>query len=134
MPAHLTLFQHLPPSIDTELRRQLAAETRGVPAPAARVAGIMGLDRGTAFRIESPRLEEIRGRLADHFHGLLIPQDQAGWRPHVTIQNKVEPGAARALRRALEQGFRPRPIVITGLAAWHYRGGLWDPLSRHAFD
>ncbi|RJF92920.1 2'-5' RNA ligase family protein [Sphingomonas cavernae] len=133
VPAHLTLFQHLPPAIEPELRDQLSAATRGMPSPAARVTGVMRLDRGVALRVGSPALDEIRAQLAEHFHGLLIVQDQAGWRPHITIQNKVEPSAARALADTLEQAFRPRPLAIAGLAAWRYRGGLWEPLSRHRF-
>lgn len=93
----------------------------------------MRMDRGVALRIDSPALDEIRARLAEHFHGLLIAQDQAGWRPHVTIQNKVEPRVARALAEALEQAFRPRPLAIAGLAAWRYRAGTWEPLARHRF-
>lgn len=133
MPAHLTLFQHLPPSIEVELRHQLTIETRGRPAPAARIAGVMRLDRGAGFRIDSPELEAIRARLAEHFHGLLIAQDEAGWRPHVTIQNKVEPAAAKVLAEALQHDFRPRALTIAGLASWRYRSGLWEPLSRHRF-
>jgi hypothetical protein len=131
--AHLTMFHHIAPDLATELRQRLNAETRGLPAPAARLAGVMSLGRGTAFRIESPELEAIRARLADAFRGMLMPQDQAGWRPHVTVQNKVEPAAARALKAELEAGFAPRPIAIVALGAWWYRGGPWEPLSRHMF-
>ena len=77
---------------------------------------------------------EVKQRLADAFVGLLTPQDQAGWRPHVTIQNKVEPPVARALLAQLRAEFRPRPLQIAGLAAWWYRGGPWELLSRHMFS
>jgi len=133
LPAHLTLFHHLPPQLAPELRQRLAAETRGLPAPRARIAGLRNLGRGVALRIESPELEDIRARLADAFGMLLTPQDRAGWRPHVTIQNKVEPAEARALQLVLEADFRPRPLVIAGLASWWYRGGPWEPISRHMF-
>ena len=131
--AHLTLFHHIAPSLAPELKQRLVAETRRVAAPQARIGGIMSLGRGTAFRVESPGLEAIRARLADAFRGLLMPQDQAGWRPHVTIQNKVEPAAARAVKAELEAGFSPRPLAIAGLAAWRYRGGPWEAMSRHMF-
>jgi hypothetical protein len=131
--AHLTLFHHLPPSIADELSRRLTAETRGVPVPEARVSGLITLGRGVAFRVESAALADIRARLADAFAGLLTPQDQAGWRPHVTIQNKVDPAVARALHDRLAAGFRARPLRIAGLAAWHYRGGPWEAISRHMF-
>ena len=93
----------------------------------------MSLGRGTAIRIESPGLAAIRADLADAFAGLLVPQDKAGWRPHVTLQNKVDPAQARALRAMLDRDFRPRAVVIAGLAAWRYRGGPWEALSRHMF-
>ena len=131
--AHLTMFHHLPPSLAPELRQRLVSETRGVPAPGARVADIMSLGRGVAYRIDSPELAAIRARLAAAFEGLLTPQDAGGWRAHVTVQNKVDPAVAKALRGDLLAGFRPRPVVIAGLAAWWYRGGPWEMLSKHMF-
>lgn len=131
--AHLTMFHQLAPLLEAELKQRLAAETRGVAAPAARIAGLVSLGRGVAFRIESPELSAIRARIADAFATMLTPQDAAGWRPHVTIQNKVAPAGARALLATLEAGFRPRPVAIAGLASWWYRGGPWEPLSRHMF-
>ncbi|MEO8374293.1 MAG: 2'-5' RNA ligase family protein [Sphingomonas bacterium] len=133
LPAHLTMFHHLAPSLEEELKRRLAGETHRVGPPTARVAGLVSLGQGTAFRIESPGLGDIRDRIADAFAPMLMPQDRAGWRPHVTIQNKVAPAEARALLRRLEAEFSPRPIVIAGLASWWYRGGPWAPLSRHMF-
>ena len=132
--AHLTMFHHLPPAMADEVKHRLTRETRGVPAPAARVAGVFSLGRGVAYRIDSPDLAAIRARLADAFAGLLTPQDQAGWRAHVTVQNKVAPAAAKALLAALQEGFTPRPVTVAGLAAWWYRGGPWELLSRHRFD
>lgn len=132
--AHLTMFHHLPPSGAAELRQRLVAETRGVAPPRARLAGVISLGRGVAYRVESADLEAIRARLAESFRGSLTPQDQAGWRAHVTVQNKVEPGEARALLDRLKAAFVARPVVIAGLAAYWYRGGPWEPLSRHLFD
>ena len=131
--AHLTLFHHLPPSIAEELKHRLVEETRGVRAPHARAAGLMSLGRGVAFRIEAPELAAVRARLAEAFAGLLTPQDAGGWRPHVTVQNKVQPNVAKLLLTELQRGFRPRAVEIAGLATWWYRGGPWEPLSRHMF-
>lgn len=130
--AHLTLFHHLPPSVEAELKHRLSESVR-MPAPQAEAAGLISLGGGTAIRIVSTALEQIRADLAHAFHGLLTPQDAAGWRPHVTIQNKVSPEAARTLIRSLGASFRPRPISIVALAAWRYRGGPWEALSRHPF-
>ena len=131
--AHLTLFHHLPPSVEAELRHRLTGVTRGLRAPAARAAGLMSLGRGVAVRIESPGLTAIRSELSEAFAGLLMPQDAGGWRPHVTIQNKVAPSMAKLLLGALGREFRVREVEIAGLATWFYRGGPWEPLSRHMF-
>jgi len=132
VPAHLTLFRHLPPGIEAELGRRLADAT-AVPPPRAAIAGIIDLGEGTAFRIESEQLEAIRTEIADAFHGLLIPQDSAPWRPHITIQNKVEPRTAKALQQHLRATFEPRPMAIKGLASWRYLAGPWQPIRSHAF-
>ena len=131
--AHLTMCHHLPPSSAAEVKQRLAAATRGLSAPAARIAGVFSLGRGVAYRIDSPGLAAIRADLADAFAGLLTPQDQAGWRAHVTVQNKVEPRVAKALLADLSANFLPRSVAVAGLAAWWYRGGPWEPLSRHMF-
>jgi hypothetical protein len=130
--AHLTLFRQLPPSVETELDGRLAAYARTAP-PAASVAGIMDLGEGTALKVESEALEDIRYDLAESLHGLLTPQDAAPWRPHVTIQNKVDPGEARRLQQALRAGFRVRPLAIRALATWRYRDGMWEPVKTYPF-
>lgn len=132
VPAHLTLFHQLPPGCAAELSRRLAQAT-AAPPPRARIAGVMDLGEGTALRVESEDLQELRAGLADCFHGLLGPQDRAPWTPHVTIQNKVEPKEARALQQRLRAGFEPRPLAIRGLASWRYLGGPWERLKEHPF-
>jgi hypothetical protein len=130
--AHVTLFHHLPPSVLDELRGLLKDEARAM-RPVARLASVVSLGRGVACRIDSPDLAQIRARIADRFAALLTPQDRAGWRPHMTVQNKVSPEAARALLTELSADFVPRPLEIAGLAAWWYRGGPWDPIGAWAF-
>ena len=131
--AHLTMFHHLPPSCAAELKQRLTALTRGRPAPRAWLGGVQSLGRGTALRVESPELEAIRAEIADAFTTLLTPQDRAGWRPHVTIQNKVAPAEAKALQVALSAEFVRRPLAIRGLGSWWYRGGPWEAHSAHNF-
>jgi hypothetical protein len=132
VPAHLTLFHHLPPSIEHELGRRLAGYA-ATPAPRATIAGVIDLGEGTALRIQSEELEDIRYDLAEAMRGLLIPQDMAPWRPHITIQNKVEPRDARRLQTKLRATFQPRPLSIKGLASWRYLGGPWEPIRTHIF-
>ena len=68
------------------------------------------------------------------FTGLLVPQDQARPRLHVTVQNKVEPSVAKALYAELLASFEPRPIAITGLSAFYYRGGPWEAIQSWTFS
>ena len=133
VPAHCTMLSHLPPTVAGELKQRLNAETRGIAAPPARLTGPMDLNDGVALRIDAPWLEAIRDRLADAFAPLLMPQDRAGWAPHVTIQNHAPRQAALALLTELRASFHPRPLKIAGLASWWYRGGPWEPYSRHMF-
>lgn len=132
LPAHLTLFHAVAPSAERELRDRLA-DCAAAPPPAARIAGIMDLGGGVALRIVSDALDAIRDELADGLHGLLTAQDSGGWRPHVTIQNKVAPKVARALAISLEQGFKPGPLRISGLGLHRYLGGPWDTLAIYKF-
>jgi hypothetical protein len=132
VPAHLTLFRHLPPSVEAELADRLGAATVA-PPPRASIVGIADLGEGTALRVESEDLAAIREALAERFHGLLMPQDLAPWRPHITVQNKVAPRAARALQRRLRAGFEPRPLTIRALASWRYLGGPWAAIRSHSF-
>jgi len=131
--AHCTMFHHLTPELGAELKQRLNAAVRGQSAPIARIGGLMSLGRGVAYRIESPDLDAIRAELADAFAPMLTPQDRGGWRPHVTVQNKVEPAEAKALLAKLSAGFLSRPVKIAGLASWWYRGGPWEAFSRHMF-
>jgi hypothetical protein len=132
LPAHLTMFHALPPSAEQEVRARLADLTAG-RAPAASIAGVMDLGGGVAFRVVSDELDAIRDQLGDMFHGLLSAQDGAGWRPHVTIQNKVAPKVARELRQTLERTVEPKPLRIAGLGLHRYLGGPWETLRVYPF-
>jgi hypothetical protein len=132
LPAHLTMFHTLPPSAEREVRSRLAQLTRGKP-PSASIEGLMDLGGGVAFRVVSPDLDGIRSELAHDLHGLLGAQDGGGWRPHVTIQNKVPPKVARALIATLQRRFVPRPLAISGLGLHRYLGGSWERLAVYSF-
>ena len=132
VPAHLTLFRQLPPSLEAELSDRLAAATAARP-PKATIANVIDLGEGTAFAVESEALEAIRAGLAEAFHGLLTPQDLSSWRPHITIQNKVPTREARVLQQQLRLNFEPRPLKLRALASWRYLDGSWEPLKAHSF-
>jgi hypothetical protein len=131
--AHITLFHHLPPGYLPEIKSRLAALASECPPPVTRLSEVILLGRGVAYRIDSPELLAIRDELAREFRGLLIPQDQASPRLHITVQNKVEPHVAKALHLQLATGFTSRPLAISGLAAHYYQGGPWENISHWSF-
>jgi 2'-5' RNA ligase superfamily len=132
--AHITLFHHLPPTHLPEIKTRLAAMAREHAPPPALLSDVMLLGRGVAYRIDCPELLVMREELADGFAGLLIPQDQARPRLHITIQNKVEPPVAKALFAELSATFAPRQLSITGIAAHYYRGGPWEAIQSWSFS
>ena len=132
LPAHLTMFHALPPSAEREVRSTLARLSTE-RAPYASIEGLLDLGGGVAFRIVSIGLDGIRRSLAEDFYGLLTAQDLGGWRPHITIQNKMVPKQSRALKTALERDFRPRSLAITGLGLNRYLGGPWERLATFSF-
>jgi 2'-5' RNA ligase superfamily len=131
--AHITLFHHLPPAHLPEIKSRLAMITRQYPAPYAWLSDVIRLDRGAGYRVESPELLSMREILAEAFCGLLIAQDQGIPMLHITVQNKVEPAAARALYTQLSCAFEPRALNISGLTAQYYRGGPWQAIQTWPF-
>jgi 2'-5' RNA ligase superfamily len=132
--AHITLFHHLPPTHLPEIKARLAAMARENAQPPAMLSEVMMLGRGVAYRIDCPDLMAMRDELAEGFTGLLTPQDQARPRLHITVQNKVEPAEAKALHAELSATFEPRPLSITGLSAYYYRSGPWEPIQNWSFS
>jgi hypothetical protein len=130
--AHLTMFHALPPSAEREARSSLA-RFASEPSPKASIEGLMNLGGGVAFRVVSTDLDRIRRDLAEGFRGLLGAQDSGGWRPHVTIQNKVPTTHARALIERLDAQFRPRSLAIGGLGVHRYLDGRWERIATYAF-
>jgi hypothetical protein len=131
--AHITLFHHLPPAHLPEIKSRLAGMAAENAPPQAWLSDVMMLGRGVGFRVESPELLSIREELAQAFRGLLIPQDQGRPRLHITVQNKVEAAAAKALHTELSAAFEPRMLSISGISAFYYRGGPWEAIQSWSF-
>lgn len=133
IPAHLTLFHHLPgeeeASIDMALR--LLATLQG-PCTAA-VTGLRSLGRGVAYTLECPPLAKLRAAMLRDYHDALTAQDRQGWRPHVTVQNKVAPAEAAALLAQMQAGFTPFEVKVKGVSLWRYEGGPWSLVHSYRF-
>ncbi|WP_369131980.1 2'-5' RNA ligase family protein [Modestobacter sp. I12A-02662] len=130
--AHVTLFHALPGERVADVRGELAAAA-GRPAFDVAVTGVRFLGRGVAYDLAAPELTALRDRLAAAFAADLTPQDRQWRRPHVTVQNKVDPAVARALHARLAAGFQPWTAEARGLGLWWYRGGPWEPVDAYRF-
>ena len=131
--AHLTLFHALPGDREGEVATALGRLTAGRPRPGITIGEPFGLGHGVAYRMPSPGLEEVRAAIADEFRAVLTAQDARPWRPHVTIQNKVEPDEARRTLAGVRAGHAPYDTLVEALALWHYRGGPWEAAGEFRF-
>lgn len=129
VPAHVSLFHHLPGSEVDAVVERLRFTARHHAAPEVTVAGLRSLGKGVALRLDSDGLAAIRGDLAEAWWPLLIPQDRQGWRGHVTIQNKVTPAAARNLLNRMAATFEPWTCRIVAVDVWRYLGGPWEAVK-----
>ncbi|MGY1640013.1 2'-5' RNA ligase family protein [Geodermatophilus sp. SYSU D00703] len=112
--AHVTLFHALPGErVDTVAAGLAAAATR--PPFAIAVTGLRLLGRGVAYTLESAELDALRDRLVAAWEPWLTRQDRQRFAPHVTVQNKIEPPVARALRDRLAVQSTPEPVPARGL-------------------
>lgn len=133
VPAHLTLFHALPGDEAPRIAEFLTAAC-GRRAPIRlSVRGPWFIGRGVAYRIASPELDALRAELAQAFGPWLTPQDRAPFRPHITIQNKADPEAARVLCEQLQLEFELFDITAEGLFVWRYLGGPWAAVARVGF-
>jgi 2'-5' RNA ligase len=134
IPAHLTLFHKLPGDREREISETLDDLRRQQRPLSLTAAGLVFMGRGVGYRLESPALQSVRRRLADAWWPWLGAQDRQGFRPHVTVQNKVPPDAARALHGRLEETFAPFEVGAEGLLLWRYLGGPWEPVGSYGFE
>ena len=98
------------------------------------MTGLKLLGRGVAYKLRTPELSALRAELADGWSTLLIPQDRAGFDPHVTVQNKVTPAEAKAtLASAVGRASCPSTTRAIAVAIWRYCDGPWEALGSVAF-
>jgi 2'-5' RNA ligase len=130
--AHVTLFHAVP----GQLRDTVLGDVRTVcerPAFPVRVRSVDSLGRGAAFGLSSPELDDVHRTLQRSWWDSLTPQDRQGFRPHVTVQNKVSPDDARRTVQRLRATFEPYDVTAEGLAVWRYVGGPWEPVQTISF-
>ena len=131
--AHVTLFHALPGPLRRDVEDELARLTADTPPFPVGVTEVFPLGRGVAYRLVAPAAELVHRRLADRWRPHLTRQDAQPFRPHVTVQNKVEPDVAKATLDRLRSSFRPHTTAGVGLELWRYDGGPWTLLRRWRF-
>ena len=120
--AHLTLFHHLPGDQADLVEHSVLAAASSQPAFPVDVTGLRSLGRGVAYTLGSTTLGSLRAGLARHWHEHLTAQDRQGWRPHITLQNKVSGPEAATLLAAMQAVFAPFAVRAEALLLWRYLG------------
>jgi hypothetical protein len=132
IPAHVSMFQSLPGAELVAIVGRLEA-LRGRARLAVEVCGVRTLGRGCAYELRSAALDGLRAELARGWAGWLGAQDRQGYRPHVTVQNKVAMEVARDTLARLQAGFMPWTAQGVGVTLWRYLGGPWERLDHVEF-
>ncbi len=133
VPAHVTLFHKLPGEEERGVVEAVAGVCSGREPFPVSVTGLRALGRGTAYTLQSRELDTVRADLARSFRPWLTGQDRQGFRPHVTVQNKVSPTEAKETYAELLGAFEAFEAQAEGLQLWYYRGGPWSPAGAIAF-
>ncbi|CAA9413589.1 MAG: hypothetical protein AVDCRST_MAG74-2459 [uncultured Pyrinomonadaceae bacterium] len=132
--AHVTLFHNLPGSrreqIETDLNH-LCRRHKSFPLLFSRWRF---LGRGSAIEIESAELDSLRNELKNKWNDWLTAQDRQKFKPHITVQNKVAPEAARRLFEELSANWTSRDGAGIGIELWHYLNGPWKLAGEFAFE
>ena len=132
VPAHVTLFHQLPGGRGREIKallRQIATSRQAIEVEAIQTKS---LGSGVAVFLRSPQLNSLREGLAAEWWPWLSDQDKAGFRPHVTIQNKVSAAEARRTEREVA-ATRIGRVRGIGLHLWRYRDGPWEDVQLFRF-
>lgn len=133
VPAHLTLFRHLPgPGMPDILQAVQSEAVRTPPFPVT-ILGAEVWQEAVVLPVHSPELEDLHARLKERWAPLLIPADRAPFRPHVTIASRLDRTGRAAALAALARDW-PRPVMseALGLCLWRYDDGPWSLLVRIA--
>ena len=131
--AHVTLFHALPGEQESAIRQTLQTLCQQTSRLSVRFSTLRSLGQGVAIDLESAALLEVRNQLAQVWRGWLSAQDRQGYRPHVTIQNKVTSDEARRLCEQLSHVWQPIEGSGQGLLLWHYQGGPWELAGEFEF-
>lgn len=132
IPAHLSLFHTLAEEDATFAALQQSADHQAVFS--MQVVELKLLGKGVAYFLQSAEAKALHRTLSEAFAEQLSAQDRQGFRPHIVVQNKVTPEAAKITFAHLQPRFRPWSVNAVGLDLWRYLGGAWLHLQRFDFQ
>jgi 2'-5' RNA ligase len=130
--AHVTLFHALPAHLREDVHDELGRQATAPPFM-VNITDVFSLGRGVAYRLAAEEAQRLHQRLQDRWRRHLTPQDAQRFRPHITVQNKVEPEVARTTLDRLRAAFRPGVTQAVGLRLWRYDAGPWTLLRGWDF-
>lgn len=131
--AHITLFHTLPQDQESSIQQTLQQLCSCTPTLSLTFPTLRFLGKGVAVDVDCADLIQLRQQLRQNWNSWLTRQDQQGYRPHITIQNKTTPDAARQLHDQLARQWKPLNGYGEGLLLWYYKGGPWELASEFAF-
>ncbi|AMR33429.1 hypothetical protein A0256_19390 [Mucilaginibacter sp. PAMC 26640] len=131
--AHLMLFHNLP-AAEKSISAELELMARETTTFNMEVTDVACIGRGVAYKIVSPQLSWLHKQLQQQWQRWLIPQDTQKLWPHITVQNKVDHFAAKALAIELAADFEQFEVTATGFQLWEYQGGPWEFISQYNFS
>jgi len=134
VPAHVTMFHHLPGDHCREIAQEMTSIARRTGQIKLSVPSLRFLGNGVAYDVLGSELVHLRAVIAQRWSAHLTRQDAQGFRPHVTIQNNVGADIAKALYERLSKAFEPFDVTGMGLQLWRYRGGPWEAAGEYAFE
>lgn len=132
IPAHVSLFHHLPANERDAVEAALEVVTER-PAPTLRFTRPRSLGRGMAVDVEAPGLAPVHLDLSRAFSEWLTPQDRQPFRPHVTLMNKASVEEAKAALVELGTSWSAFDSHAPALLLWRYLGGPWELVRRFPF-
>ena len=132
--AHIALFRALPGSRLPRIKEDIASLV-ATQAPFSILAKeTFRMKRGAGIRVfDSGHMQSIYARLSAQWKEFLSQQDR-GFKPHYTVQNKVEDEAV--VQRTMEElgdKFTDSPGRVLGLRLWRYAKGNWKHDQDFAF-
>lgn len=133
VPAHVMLFHQLPGDRESTICHRLETLCAQTQRFTLSLPSLQFLGNGVAISVRAPELMQLHQNLATAWDDWLIPQDRQGYRPHITIQNKVKPDTARQLHEELDAQWQPVTGWGEGLLLWYYHQGPWELAREFCF-